>query len=154
MTRANYATTSATPTPTCLTPPDETIAALLSTRPVDVTFEALPEPGSEPAGTTVPTAPTEPAAPATAAAATAAPLKRAPAKPKATKGKKVSKGKKAAKVTTVRKAFKVQSRGPGGGQEKAGGIGGGGTGGQGRGGAVASAYTVPSLPVSTTVATI
>lgn len=144
-------------TRTCFTLPDETIAGLLSTRPVDVTFEALPEPGSEPLATAAPTAPAVPAA----APAAAAPRKRAPAKPKATKGKKAPKAKKAAKVTTVRKAFKVQSRGPGGGQEKSGsggGRGGGGGGGAGGGGggagAAAPAYTVPTLPASTTTAAI
>lgn len=126
------------PLPVSVVPPDseERVAALLSFRPVEVTFEEIPK-----ASATVP-ATRKPAAPAKkskAAAAGAKPAK-AGAKGKAPKDKGTAnkgsrgnkgKGKKSDKVTTVRKVFKIQPRAAQPPQAKEGGGGGGGGSGSG-----------------------
>ncbi|CAM9187633.1 unnamed protein product [Ectocarpus sp. 6 AP-2014] len=113
---------------------DETIAALLMIRPVEVTFEQVPRAEVEakappPPPAPAPAAPRKRAAPAkskAAAAATAGAKPKAETKAKAPAGR--SKGKKASKVTTVRKAFKIQARAPPQQEGRGGETGGGGGG--------------------------
>lgn len=121
--------------------PDEKIAALLTLRPVDITFEEVPKDAAQ---TPAPVAPRKRAAPSKskATAAPAATKPKAGTKAKAPKGKR--KGKKADKVTTVRKAFKVQARSVPQQGEQGGGGGIGGVGGGGGGHAVATAVRASS----------
>ncbi|CAM9968684.1 unnamed protein product [Scytosiphon promiscuus] len=118
---------------------DEKIAALLTLRPVEVTFE---EATKAAAATSAPAASRKRAAPTKSKAAPVTKPK-AGTKGKALKGKGKGKAraKKADKVTTVRKAFKVQARGVPHRAEQGGG--GGGSGGGG-GHAVAAAVRASS----------